>query len=180
MGLISITNPADGETIDASDVSTPFDTIKNEINGNLDTDNFTSAATNLSTVAEAVAWTSFTPTWSNVTHGSGGTNAGRYYTLGNLVFCTVSLILGTGGDVTGTLAMTLPNSHTTANQTAGYVGIAKALDSGTSHYVLAASLTANDTSVGFFYNNSSAVGQTVPFDWTASDTLTFSIVYEKA
>lgn len=44
MALISVTLPADGETIDAADVNNPFNTIVNEINGSLDADNIAASA----------------------------------------------------------------------------------------------------------------------------------------
>lgn len=44
MANISVSLPADGETIDASDYNTPINTIVNEINGNLDNSNIDAAA----------------------------------------------------------------------------------------------------------------------------------------
>lgn len=44
MGIISLSLPSDGTTADASDVNTPFTTIANAINGNLDNANMASGA----------------------------------------------------------------------------------------------------------------------------------------
>jgi hypothetical protein len=44
MATISLTLPADGQTIDASDVNNPFNTIAAEINGNLDNSNIKAGA----------------------------------------------------------------------------------------------------------------------------------------
>lgn len=44
MGLISLTLPNDGETIDAADVNSPLNTIATAINGNLDNANIKTAA----------------------------------------------------------------------------------------------------------------------------------------
>lgn len=44
MTTISLTLPADGQTIDASDVNTPLNTIASAINGGLDTNNIAPAA----------------------------------------------------------------------------------------------------------------------------------------
>lgn len=44
MGTISLSLPSDGNTIDAADVNTPFNTISAVINGNLDNDNIATAA----------------------------------------------------------------------------------------------------------------------------------------
>lgn len=44
MGTVSVSLPADGETIDASDYNTPITTIVNAINGNLDNANIATSA----------------------------------------------------------------------------------------------------------------------------------------
>lgn len=44
MGTISVTLPSDGQTIDASDINTPINTILAEFNGNIDNDNVKSGA----------------------------------------------------------------------------------------------------------------------------------------
>lgn len=44
MATISLSLPSDGQTIDAADVNTPFNTISAAINGNLDNDNIASGA----------------------------------------------------------------------------------------------------------------------------------------
>lgn len=44
MATISLSLPSDGQTIDAADVNTPFNTVAAAINGNLDNDNIASGA----------------------------------------------------------------------------------------------------------------------------------------
>lgn len=44
MGVINVSLPADGDTIDVADYNTPITTIVNEINGNLDNDNIDASA----------------------------------------------------------------------------------------------------------------------------------------
>jgi hypothetical protein len=53
MGLISVTLPSDGTTIDAADYNTPITTIVNTINGNISTDNI--AASSITNTQVAVA-----------------------------------------------------------------------------------------------------------------------------
>ena len=61
MGTISLSLPSDGQTIDSSDVNTPFNTIANEINGNLDNSNIKAgAAIDRSKIA------GFTDGWENL------------------------------------------------------------------------------------------------------------------
>lgn len=63
MGIISVSLPNDGDTIDVSDYNTPITTIVNEINGNLDNNNIAAAA---AIAGSKLANASVTPTkWTN-------------------------------------------------------------------------------------------------------------------
>ena len=54
MGTISVSLPADGTTADVGDYNTPFTTLVNEFNGNIDDANIKSgAAINGSKIADA-------------------------------------------------------------------------------------------------------------------------------
>jgi len=53
MGLISVTLPSDGTTIDAADYNTPITTIVNAINGNISTDNIAASSITNTQVAAA-------------------------------------------------------------------------------------------------------------------------------
>jgi hypothetical protein len=100
MGLISLTLPNDGETVDAADVNTPFNTIATVINGNIDNANIKSdAAIDGTKIADnsipaakmksgAEGWTGLANTPNTVTY-----NGNRNY---DLVFNSV--------DVTNTLS----------------------------------------------------------------------------
>ena len=95
MGLISLTLPNDGETIDAADVNSPLNTIATAINGNLDNANIkTGAAIDGSKIADnsipntkminaPLGWTAFANTPNTVTY-----NGNRNY---DLVFNSVDL-----------------------------------------------------------------------------------------
>lgn len=74
-------------------------------------------------------WTTFTPTWSNVTLGSGSATYGRYRRSGNIVEFQAGVKLGTGGSVTGVISMTGPLSLAGISGFAiGGMGSAVALD----------------------------------------------------
>lgn len=95
MGLISLTLPNDGETIDAADVNSPFNTIATAINGNLDNANIKTAAAidgskiadnsipNTKMINAPLGWTAFANTPNTVTY-----NGNRNY---DLVFNSVDL-----------------------------------------------------------------------------------------
>lgn len=54
MGVISLTLPSDGDTIDAADVNVPFNTIQTVINGNLDANNLATGAVTFPKVASGM------------------------------------------------------------------------------------------------------------------------------
>lgn len=57
MGLISVTNIADGTNIDAQDVNSPINTIVNEINGNLSEANLANSAATTAKIADSAVTT---------------------------------------------------------------------------------------------------------------------------
>ena len=72
MGLISPQQISDGTTIDAADVNTPINTIANEFNGNIDSDNLAANAVGTSEIADgAVTYAKLeTPVGFSATVGS--------------------------------------------------------------------------------------------------------------
>lgn len=52
MGLISVPGVTDGTVIDATDINIPINTIVNEINGKLDTNNFANSAVTTNDIAD--------------------------------------------------------------------------------------------------------------------------------
>lgn len=95
MGLINLTLPSDGETIDAADVNTPFGTIATAINGNLDNANIKSGAAidgtkiadnsipNTKMINAPLGWTAFANNPNTITY-----NGNRNY---DLVFNSTDL-----------------------------------------------------------------------------------------
>ena len=144
MGLISLTLPNDGETIDAADVNTPFNTISTVINGNIDNANIkTNAAIDGTKIADnsipaskmlngAQGWTGLANNPNTITY-----NGNRNY---DLVFNSV--------DLSNTLSpgMRLKLSRTVAAPTQ-----CTDLESGSSQY----------------YSKTSPAGLTFTTTWTA-------------
>jgi hypothetical protein len=64
------------------------------------------------TIVAGSAWVSFTPSWTNVTVGTGATNTGRYMYVQGSIRVQARLVLGAGGAVTGAVTMTMPNGET--------------------------------------------------------------------
>lgn len=126
--------------------------------------------------------TSFTPTYSNITVGN-GTNVGTWWRDGKFMCGFSKLTLGTTSSVTGSVAVTIPESQTydtnyvptgtnypeharatyLDNGTAIYVGFAQA--SGTTIFCQAYTTSGA-------YLSLATVNATVPMTWTTSDVLT--------
>ncbi len=136
MGTISITVPSAGEPRTAASVANPLNTIKNEINGNLDNNNIKAGA-NIAysklaltggivnadiNAAAAISWTKLSKSGSvlsdiaDVTFGSLGAGAIVYRTGG----AWVNLVKGTNGQIL-TLAAGLPSWAASPSVPAGII-----------------------------------------------------------
>lgn len=204
MGLISPTQSADGETIEASDINNPVNTIANEFNGNIEAVNIKDATitgakiaagtvttsnlvdasvTNakLSTTAgePGGVWTTYTPTLTNITLGTGGTVTGSYMQIGKTVFARVNITFGTSGAGNGSdMTISLPK---TAAATGLQTGAVYGLDSGTAFRTGVIRIGTSGTS--FFmvsHSSSTAWNGTNPHTWAVNDIITVSVTYEAA
>lgn len=121
------------------------------------------------------AWTSFVPSWTNLTPGS-GTNEGAYCQIGKVVHFRVRFIFGSGSAVGTAPRLTLPVSISAAQ--AGYIGVCMVVDSGTASY--GGYIYSNGD---VMYDNGTNMGYpsaTTPMTWTTNDFLTISGTYEAA
>lgn len=122
------------------------------------------------------AWTSTTPTFTNVTLGTGGTSSMHWIQVGRTVHFRAGFTLGTGtGDVSGTITLDLPVSSSAGRR---FTGIAAATDASAlgATFVGVAIIAATNLTVF----STSLWGTTAPMDWTASDEFTVSGTYEAA
>ena len=114
--------------------------------------------------SDAVA---FTPSWSNLTVGS-GTHTASYWYLGNSVHFQVLFSLGVGSAVGSTPSMTLPNSHVAVGYTAG---------SATYHRVSATGFWSGGWVISNGQNAVTLSGptgtpaSTAPFTWASGDNI---------
>jgi hypothetical protein len=79
-------------------------------------------------------WTTFTPSWSNLTVGTGGSaeNTGRYLIFNKLMFVRTRTVLGSSGFSVGAdPRMTLPASVSTVSAISGGGGTSGFTDAGT-------------------------------------------------
>jgi len=129
----------------------------------------------------STAWTSFTPSWINITQGNGTVTA-SYKQIGKTVHLFVKLVWGSTTSASGSMGLTLP---VTAKNT-GYVVPLWINDSGSSTFTGVAWIYAT-TQIFFYANKSDSTytyvanaNATVPMTWTTNDELQFVITYEAA
>lgn len=148
-------------------------------------------------IGSGTAWTSYTPTWTNLSVGTGGNaaNVGAYQQFGKTVIFRVHVILGTSGSSVGTLPrFTAPTTVKAAQYQSSIglsatVGQATLLDAAITEYHghVRVSSTAPTTSFDVTawgsastYVNVGSVTATVPFTWAAGDGIYITGHYEAA
>ena len=193
MSTVSLTLPADGDTIDAADVNTPLNAIAAVINGGIDSTNATDGgltpADLVSGTGSSWAWQTWTPTWTNLTVGN-GTQVAGYIQIGKTVFYRLRLTLGSTSSVTGAFTVAPPVTINTAyagSSEKAFIGMCKLLDSGIasySGYVLYATGGTDlqpvvQVATGTYVTTTGANG-TVPFSWGNGDEIFLTGNYEVA
>lgn len=134
------------------------------------------------------AWTTFTPTLSNVTLGTGGTNTGQYSIFNKTLLMRGKFVLGTGGSVTGVIAVSCPVSTLALSPTMQFQLNGQVLytDSGVASYTGPA-LQLTSSLIAFYVNNTagtyaSAVTSsgTVPFTFGVNDYVEYALTLQVA
>lgn len=129
------------------------------------------------------AWSTWSPTWTNLTVGNGTVSA-RYKQVGNLVVARLAFTLGSTSAVSGSVAATLPAAAQEA--VLSPLGNAVFRDTGTETYVGVVHVHSSDTSkceiqvkdTSGTYAKRALLSSTVPFTWTTGDILLVKLVYE--
>jgi hypothetical protein len=136
-------------------------------------------------------WTAFTPTWTNVTLGTGPTHESAYMNAGNLYIVRYSLTLGTGGALTGAPQASLPAGASFDGQYSDFmrIGWGSFVDaSPVSAFICHMSPVSGDFSkVQFNLNNTAGTyltgavaSATVPWTWASGDQIMGQTVFEAA
>ncbi len=133
------------------------------------------------------AWTSYTPTWTNLTVGN-ATQASAYIAAGKLYVVRIKLTFGSTTSISGIPEFTLPNSasydsdYTTAahlglgamNDVSGPVTTGCVIFPGT--VATRARFLIQQTSAT--YLTYAAASATIPFTWTTGDQLEAQFLFE--
>lgn len=127
-------------------------------------------------------WTTFTPTWTNVTVGN-GTVVARYTRVGKTIRFYLSLTFGGTTAVTGSAIVSLPATmHASMNDTDYALGVCSFRDSSAGQIYWGRGLVTSSTTIALFDNGATPanVTSTTPFTWATGDTLFVSGEYEEA
>lgn len=128
-------------------------------------------------------WTSFTPTFTNITVGN-GTLSGSYLKIGKMIMVRVNLTWGSTTSMSGAFSQfTLPF---TADPDYEISGSTTCWDFGTAIYAGSVWMSGS-TSVDLMVNNTAGTYQvissmtgTVPFTWTTGDIFRIQMIYKAA
>lgn len=126
-------------------------------------------------------WTSFTPSWTNLTVGS-GTNSGKYCQIGKLVFVEVQFAYGAGSAVNNYAKFALPVS-----QFGDFVNSFDVLflDNGTAWYKGGCIVSSSSAEIYCLASDGANVSlrapdSSTPFTWAAGDSIVVNGFYEAA
>lgn len=131
-----------------------------------------------------LAWTSYTPTFTNFTLGNGTITLAKYSKVGKNVNLKVLVTLGSTSSVSGRIGISLPITATGDNQDritnvcgliAGGVAATGFVALGSSTRADLYALVANTT-----YVTNSNTAFNIPGTWTTGNTFSFTLTYEAA
>ena len=147
------------------------------------------ATTEFVTTADQLlgTYTSYTPTFGNVTAGN-GTTTGAYCRVNNWVHYYGSFTLGSTSSVTGAITINLPinlnadmqNSYTSYGNCSLYRLSTVSMFQGQTRYNSASSVAVGCTTVNATYGYYTVANATVPFAWTTGDVINFNLYYRAA
>lgn len=135
--------------------------------------------------AASDAWTPYTPTLTNVTLGTGTqVNNAKYKQVGKTVDFVGTIVLGTGGALTGLASVSLPVTAAVDATTGAGLGAGTALlfDSSTAANRQPGAVT-HGASTLVFWGTGGQVAATVPFAgtaWAVGDFIRYALRYEAA
>lgn len=183
---ISEFTAANGVTIDSLNIKDG----KLNTNNSVVTANITDAAVTpaklVAGTGSSWAWSTWSPTWTNVTT-TGSTTAAYYIQIGKTVFWRLMFTFGAATAFTGEPRFTLPvTSLSAAYADSAQVGFGSAIDTGAAAYGIIA-FYVNTTTVGLrtfgaagTYINQVSLSATVPFAFASGDSVQLQGFYEVA
>lgn len=128
------------------------------------------------------AWQAYTPTFTNITLGTGGTTSFYYQRIGKTIALRGRITLGTGGTFTGAATFSLP-VNAILDQQFWYSGGSLVDASASAYYPSSLRVFTSGVQIGALNASGAYVAHaltsaTVPFTWTVSDIINVSFTYE--
>ena len=132
-------------------------------------------------------YTSYSPSFTNLTVGNGSWAYAVYAQSGKMVHYIGKFDLGSTSSVSGNITISLPVTAS-SNMYGVYVNTIQADDNGVGDYPLLARIISPGSSfdtfainaAGTYAHSYTGTGATVPITWSNGDQINFSIVYEAA
>lgn len=160
----------------------PADQYEGQLIYETDTDSFKAHnGTAWEHVATIGAWTTYTPTNTNVTVGN-GVQAARYMRgPGRTIRVAYQLVWGSSTSFAGGITIGLP--FATANLGVAYIGSAVILDAGVTFFSASCMAPPNTSGCQVYSADASGVknvSATIPMTWVTTDELHLSLTYEAA
>jgi hypothetical protein len=136
------------------------------------------------TVADGTAWTSFTPSWTNLTVGNGVYNYSKFKVIGKTgIFC-LEFVLGSTSSVTGLIQLNLPAALTRTDTATGVIN-GYALRSSAAYPFVSVFSGASDVRLLLRASNaagtyvvSTDTSATIPITWTSGDVIVIGGTFE--
>lgn len=177
---LDLSGIVDGAVAEAADLTNAFGIIVNDYNGNITNDNIAaSAGIVLSKLAQS-AWTTFSPTWSNLTVNNGTVTA-AYTQVGKGIMFYINLVFGSTTSISGQFSATLPASIKDYGFGSAKAPIATVWyeDASNTNVMGTGAVTSAGGDLVFYcwnhgatYVSSVAVSATVPFTFGTGDSIT--------
>lgn len=131
------------------------------------------------------SWSTWTPTWTNLTVGSGGTVIAKYIKFGRLVIGYARVTFGAGSAITGAVKFVAPTTMSSSEYAFTPSGTCIMYDSGSTIYSGIVTATGISDNMSLWASHVTgthidieAVSTSIPMTWTTNDVLLINFIYE--
>lgn len=119
-------------------------------------------------------WEAFTPSWTNLTVGTGN-NTGRYRYVGDELHVKVQMDFGATTSISGLPSFALPDSRVAANDGVRNIGTCWYFNDDGANALGTCQCLPTGTSVFLYTDAIVALSATAPFTWAADDVIDVNI-----
>lgn len=185
---ISEFTSANGVTIDGLNIKDgKLNTANSVVATNITAGILTNAMLSTTTGELGGPWTTWSPTWTNLTVGN-GTTLYKYIQIGKTVHFRILVTFGSTSSIAGTVSFTPPVTIRTDYNLRQAIGITSFEDAGTASFTGVTRISDAGTTLlqagiataGGTYTGYSNLSSTIPMTWTTGDQLMITGTYEAA